>query len=230
MYPTLQAFLADQGWEYDASICHTGADKPFVDMLYHEMQKCGLKAFFDKKSLKKGDHVQMTIAEAIIRAPFCVVVLSDSFLNKPYPEAELRAALAFPQEHKRIIPVFYKMTADQCNKLTRKMYKKLSDITGWERERRTDKQFARCICQDMKQRAKRELSSSTSTSHLAGCISMNDCLLVFVGQLTVWRPDGEAWKADGDSGLELLIQLKNDLKAGSKSECCGKCTNCLRAV
>ena len=37
--PIVQAFLADQGWDYDVFICHTGDDKPFVRILYHEMQK-----------------------------------------------------------------------------------------------------------------------------------------------------------------------------------------------
>ena len=130
--PTLQAFLADQGWYYDVFICHTGDDKPFVEILYREMQKCGLRAFFDKESLEKGDEVQATITNAIINSTFFVVVLSESFLNQDYPEAELKAALAFPEEHKRpIMPVFYKMTADICHRLTRKMYKKLTDSIYW---------------------------------------------------------------------------------------------------
>ena len=82
-------------------ICHTGDDKPFVQILYHEMQKYGLKAFFDKESLEKGDKAQGTIARAIISASFFAVVLSKKFLNQPYPEAELKVALAFPEEHKK---------------------------------------------------------------------------------------------------------------------------------
>ena len=78
--------------------------------------------------MEKGDEVQATIANAILNSPFFVVVLlSESFLNQEYPEAELKAALAFPEEYKKLImPVFYKMTADKCHCLTRKMYKKAS--------------------------------------------------------------------------------------------------------
>ena len=67
------------------------------------MQKRGLRAFFDKESLEKGDEVQATIANAIINCPFFVVVISESFLDQEYPEAELKAALAFPEEYKKRI-------------------------------------------------------------------------------------------------------------------------------
>ena len=158
--PTLQAF---QGWNYDVFICHTGDDKPFVQILYGEMQKCGLRAFFDKESLEKGDEVQATIANAIINSTFFVVVLSWSFLDQEYPEAELKAALAFPEEYKkRIMPVFYKMTADECHGWTRKMYRKLADSTGWERKSESDQQFAESISQKIKQIAEQQLHSSTS--------------------------------------------------------------------
>ena len=144
-------------------ICHTGDDKPFVQILYCEMQKRGLMAFFDKESLEKGNEVQATIANAIIKSPFFVVVLSESFLNQEYPEAELKAALAFPEEYKkRIMPVFYKMTADECHRLTRKMYRKLADSTGWERKSGSEEQFAESISQEIKQIAEQQLHSSTS--------------------------------------------------------------------
>ena len=104
------------------------------------------------------------MAHTLISAPFCVVVLSESFLNQPYPEAEAKAALAVSQEYKTIIPVFYEMTADDCSchLLTRKMYQKLADITGWEREDRTDEEFAMAISQDIKHRADKQLLSGTS--------------------------------------------------------------------
>ena len=159
-----QPFLGDQGWTYDVFICHTGADIPFVELLYHEMQKCGLKAFTYKEYVEKADIVQLTVANTIISAPFCVVVLSDSFENQPYPEAEAKAALAFSQEHKIVMPIFYSITAEDCQQLTKKMYQKLADIIGWDRENRTDEEFAKAISQDVKQMAENQLHSKLSIS------------------------------------------------------------------
>jgi hypothetical protein len=79
----------------------------------------------------KGQPVQANIAETIINSPFFLVVLSQSFINQKYPEAELKAAWDFHGESKKaIMPLFYKMSADQCHHQTRKMYRQLSDSTG----------------------------------------------------------------------------------------------------
>jgi hypothetical protein len=189
---SVQAFLAQYGWQYDVFICHTGADKPFIEMLYAEMAKCNLKAFFDRESLMKGQPVQATIAEAIIKSPFFLVVLSQSFVNQEYPEAELKAALAFDGEYKKaIMPVFYKMSADECHHLTRTMYKRLSDSTGWVKRTESDQEFAESICQELKEIAKQESSC---------------------GKVKVWKPNGDDWKPRSKGGLEVLWQLTEDLK------------------
>jgi hypothetical protein len=195
--PVSKAFLVDQGWEYDIFICHTGADKPFVEKLYYEIQECGLKAFYDKECLEMGDCVQATIARAIVSSPFFIVVLSGSFENKGYPEAELKASLAFPEENKRTIPIFYKKSADEFHQLTRKLYQKLADSAGIEREGRTDDQFAKYISRNMKRRAERQLHTN---------------------EVKLWKPKGEDWKPkQGNTGLQALYQLEKDVKAERES-------------
>ena len=47
---------------------------------------------------------------------------------------------------------------------------------------------------------------------------MNNCLLVITEGLKLWKRNGEDWKAKTASGLEQLIQLKNDLDAERKGE------------
>ena len=83
-------------------------------------------------------------------------------MNQPYPEAEAQAALAFSKEHRTVVPVFYKMTADECLQLTRKMYHKLATMTGLERETRTDEEFAKAISHDVKLRAENQLHSGVN--------------------------------------------------------------------
>ena len=60
------------------------------------------------------------------------------------------------------MPVFYKMTADECHRLMRKMYKKLADSTGWEWKRESEEQFAESISQEIKQIAEQQFHSHTS--------------------------------------------------------------------
>ncbi|XP_062509759.1 uncharacterized protein LOC134185892 [Corticium candelabrum] len=77
---------------------------------------------------------QTDIAEAIIRSPLFVVILSHEFKKKPYPEAEVNAAFEFGSRYKKIIPVFYKITADGCSGSKVAILEKLAKITGIEKK------------------------------------------------------------------------------------------------
>ena len=156
----LQAFLASQGWEFDVFICHAGSGSAFVAMLHAELLMCGLKAFVDAKSLKKEDSVQATATHAIVNSPFFVVVLSNSFKNLLHPESEVEAALAFPDVHKIIIPVFYQITVDDCLQTDNELYRKLAAIKGFPIGYKTDEQFAKSISQEVGKMAVEQLQSS----------------------------------------------------------------------
>ena len=126
------------------------------------MLKRDLVAFYDEISLSGGDRVQQVIADAIELSPFFLVILSQHFKGKQYPEAEADAALAFDKQIKRIIPVFYSMTADECCESTISVCRKLSAHTGIKHEqKKTDEQFASDIADYLKDIAQRQLSSST---------------------------------------------------------------------
>lgn len=118
-------------------------------LLYEEMLKRDLVAFFDVDSLKIGNKVQEVICEAIKLSPFFLVVLSHEFKGKQYPEAELEVALAF-NESKTIVPIFYRMTADQCGECNIPLYPKLSSYTGLERGSKEVSQFASDVADEVK--------------------------------------------------------------------------------
>ncbi|XP_062521743.1 uncharacterized protein LOC134196584 isoform X2 [Corticium candelabrum] len=134
--------LASQGWKYDVFLCHAGDDKKdFVYPLYKELkEKHGIVSFFDAESLPEGGMTQKLIAEAIIQSPLFVVILSHEFKGKPYPETEVKAAFEFDEDksdsrkfdsrYKKIIPVFYKITATACSESTVTILKKLARIAG----------------------------------------------------------------------------------------------------
>ena len=156
----MQAFLASQGWEFDVFISHAGPDRAFVAMLHAEMLKCGLKTFVDVKSLEMVDSVQRTVARAIVMSPFFVVVLSNNFQDRLYPEAEVEAALTFPEIHKKIIPVFYQMSVDDCHQSDKELYQKLAAIAGLHKGYRTDEQFAKSISEEVMKMALEQIESS----------------------------------------------------------------------
>ena len=158
----IQAFLFRQGWDFDAFICHAKADRAFVAMLHDEMLKCGLRTI---GSLNLGDSVQDRLAYAIVNSPFFVVVLSNSFQNRLHPESEAEAAMAFPKIHKKIIPVLYQMSVDDCLQTNNELYYKLAAITGLHKGYQTDKQFAKSISQHVGQLAVEQFQSSKLPFH-----------------------------------------------------------------
>ena len=141
-------------------ICHAGLDRTFIAMLHDEMLKCGLRTFDDIESLEMGDSVQNTVVHAIVNSPFFVVVLSSSFRDSLHPESQVEAALAFPRDHKKIIPVFYEISIDGCHQSNKEIYHKLAAIKGLRKGFKTDEQFAKWISRQIGQMAVEQLQSS----------------------------------------------------------------------
>ena len=159
----LQAFLSCQGWEFDAFICHAKPDRAFVAKLHDEMLKRGLRTYVHTISLQTGDTVQDTITHAIVNSPFFVVVLSNSFRNNLQSECEVETALAFPEIHKKIIPVFYQMSVDGCLKAEKELYHKLAAITGLQKGYKTEEQFTKSVSWRFRQMAVEQFQSSRLT-------------------------------------------------------------------
>ena len=145
-FQPLRPMPSFQAWKYDVFLCHAGEDKEdFVYPLNKELkEKHQIVSFIDTVSLREGGMAQTDIAEAIIQSPFFVVVLSHEFKGKPYPEAEVKAAFEFDEvksdsrkfysRYKKIIPVFYKITVNDCSESTVTILKKLARINGIEKK------------------------------------------------------------------------------------------------
>jgi hypothetical protein len=94
--------------------------------------------FFDKTAFTGGQRVQLDIALAIANSPFFNVITSHEMKGAKYPEAEIEAAMAFSSEEKKIIPIFYGMSTDDCNGCDLELYRKLSGIAGFVALREDD--------------------------------------------------------------------------------------------
>ena len=127
-------------------LCHAGEDKEeFVSLLNKELKKkYKIVSFFDTDSLREGRIAQTDIADAIIRSPLFVVILSHDFKGKRCPEAEVKSAFKFDEHesdpfkfdsrYKKIMPVFYKITADVCSESNNKILQNLARLTGIEKK------------------------------------------------------------------------------------------------
>ena len=99
---------------WDAFICHASVDKESVARpLYSALIRMGAQVWFDEKEIELGDSLLRTIDRGLARSRFGIVILSQSFFRKDWPEYELRGLAAKELgRDKVIIPVWHEINRD----------------------------------------------------------------------------------------------------------------------
>lgn len=99
-------------YKSDAFVSHASEDKKsFVTPLVEELQKYGLKIWFDKFTLKVGDSLRKAIEDGLATSRFGIVILSPSFFAKNWPQSELNGLFAREMEGQKVIlPVWHQIT------------------------------------------------------------------------------------------------------------------------
>lgn len=103
-----------RNFEWDAFISHASEDKAsFVEPLVAELQKYGLKIWFDKFSLRVGSSLRQSIDEGLAESHYGVVVLSHAFFAKNWPKKEINGLFARQATgHDVILPVWHDLTKE----------------------------------------------------------------------------------------------------------------------
>ncbi len=80
---------------YDLFVSHASEDKDaIVRPLVHLLTALGLRVWFDETELEIGDSLSRAIDHGLSHCRFGLVVISPAFLQKPWPEYELRGLVA----------------------------------------------------------------------------------------------------------------------------------------
>lgn len=96
--------------ERDVFISHASEDKDEVARpLARELIRRGLTVWFDEFELLVGDSLRAEIDRGLVMSRYGVVVLSSSFFEKRWPQAELDGLVAreFAEDHKVVLPVWH---------------------------------------------------------------------------------------------------------------------------
>lgn len=94
--------------QFDVFISHAGPDKGrYVLPLAEALGRRGVSFWLDERNLTIGDSLTMGINEGLQCSRYVLLCLSEAFLGRPWPEAELGAALAIENRlgQKRVLPV-----------------------------------------------------------------------------------------------------------------------------
>lgn len=79
-------------YDYDLFVSHASEDKAgFVRDLVTELERRGLRVWFDEAELDVGDSLVESIDDGLRRSRFGALVLSTAFFSKRWPRAELDA-------------------------------------------------------------------------------------------------------------------------------------------
>ncbi|WP_342480025.1 TIR domain-containing protein [Paenibacillus sp. FSL L8-0340] len=94
---------------YDLFISHASEDKEsFVRPLANELERIGLKVWFDERIFKIGDSISGTIDKGILNSKFGVAILSQQFFSKYWTKYEYRGLLTREsQGFKVLLPIWY---------------------------------------------------------------------------------------------------------------------------
>lgn len=97
---------------WDVFICHASEDKSaVVDPLEKELQKHGLRVWLDRSVLTIGDSLRRKIDEGLGSSRFGVVVLSQAFFTKSWPQRELDGLVQREiSEGKVILPIWHNVS------------------------------------------------------------------------------------------------------------------------
>ncbi len=80
----------------DVFLCHASEDKEQVlEPLCSALEDAGITYWYDRLNVRWGDSLTKQVNEGMRTSRFVLVVLSASFLSKPWPQRELQAALGF---------------------------------------------------------------------------------------------------------------------------------------
>ena len=101
--------------EYDFFICHAGEDKDdfvrhFAELLVAE----GATVWYDEFTLRVGSRLRREIDHGLVSSRFGIVIVSEYFFAKEWPQRELDGLFSLDNEdRRRILPIWHKVTKDE---------------------------------------------------------------------------------------------------------------------
>ncbi len=104
--------------EWDVFVCYAWEDQEEVARpLATFLRDLGLRVWYDEMELRVGDPLRRKVDAGLTRCKFGVVILSESFFGKHYPESELDGLAQREQDGQDLIlPVWHDVDAEDVRR------------------------------------------------------------------------------------------------------------------
>lgn len=107
----------DSDEKYDVFISHAWEDKEgFVDEFVAELEKLGIKVWYDRQRIKWGDSMRARIDDGLKKSKFGIAVISPDYIadGKYWTKAELDGLFQLESvNEKMLLPIWHNITKQQ---------------------------------------------------------------------------------------------------------------------
>ncbi len=105
--------------QYDFFISYASEDKEDVARpLYDSLTKQGAKVWYDEFSLTIGDHLRRSIDRGLVSSRYGIVIFSEHFFSKSWPQYELDGLVHKQLETNVILPIWHNISVDAIRKIS----------------------------------------------------------------------------------------------------------------
>jgi hypothetical protein len=95
---------SEETFDWDAFISHATEDKDtFVRELAQKLVREGVRVWYDEFTLKIGDSLRRSIDKGLANSKYGIVILSNSFFKKEWPQAELDGLVTRERNGEKVI-------------------------------------------------------------------------------------------------------------------------------
>ncbi|MEJ9227720.1 TIR domain-containing protein [Priestia aryabhattai] len=105
--------------EYDVFISHASEDKvSFVEPLARAMQDAGIRTWYDSDQIGWGESIRQSVDKGLIKSKFCMIILSQNFLDKYWTNYELNGIFQKDSTtlNSIILPIWHNITRDEIQR------------------------------------------------------------------------------------------------------------------
>jgi hypothetical protein len=141
------ARFTSERFGHHAFICHASEDKTaLVRPLARILTRFGYDVWFDEFDLKVGDSLRRSIDKGLANSRYGIVVLSEAFFDKNWPQYELDGLLAREVQGKKVIlPIWHGVTRKQVLRYSSSLADKVAVATAGKTVRQVARELAKTL-------------------------------------------------------------------------------------